>query len=72
MLVRVGPLKCQLIELSTAEPSPRRIKELRVVGVVPHLGGSESDFFASVDVNYISNDQCNNFYVSLRGYTDVS
>jgi V8-like Glu-specific endopeptidase len=63
----------QLVELNFDETFPPPNQELRVIGVgTTSQGGSASDFLLQVDVDYVSNNKCNNFYGEFRRiYDDV-
>jgi trypsin len=53
----------QVVELNFDPSFPVVNQGLRVIGVgTTSANGATSDFLLQVDVNYISNNQCNNFY----------
>jgi hypothetical protein len=75
MLVKLNAAvpNAQLVELNFDESFPQPNQELRAIGVgTTSQGGPASDFLLQVDVNYVSNTQCNNFYSEFRRiYDDV-
>jgi trypsin len=53
----------QLVELNFDDNFPAPNQELRVIGVgTTSANGPASDVLLQVDVNYVSNNQCNNLY----------